>query len=83
MNAFREQRVVGGIPGELDSPVTERHIHPATLAIDGVDVLAMQIDSDPNVYAVGADLGDHILTAVVSRDHLSSVTMAFVTRGPA
>jgi len=82
-NAFRDQRVVGGIPGELDSPVTERHIQPVTIPVDGVDVPAMQIDSDPNVYAVGADLGDRILTAVVSRDHLSSVTMAFVTRGRA
>jgi len=81
MNTFREQRVVGGIPGELDSPVTERHIQPATVPIDGVDVTGMQIDSDLNVYAVGADLGDRILTSVVSRDHLSMVTMAFVTRG--
>ena len=81
MNVFREQRVVGGIPGELDSPVTERHVQPVTVSADGVDVLGMQIDSDPNVYAVGADLGDRILTAVVSRDHLSRVTMAFVTRG--
>jgi hypothetical protein len=83
MNAFREQRVVGGIPGELDSPVTERHIQPVSLPVDGVDVTGMQIDSDPNVYAVGADLGDRILTAVVSRDHLPSVTMAFVTRNAA
>jgi len=80
-NVFREQRVVGGIPGELDSPVTERHIQSVTVPVDGVDVLGMQIDSDPNVYAVGADLGDRLLTAVVSRDHLSRVTMAFVTRG--
>ena len=79
MNTFREQRVVGGIPGELDSPVTERHIQPGTVPVDGVDVPAMRIDTDPHVYAVGADLGDRILTAVVARDHLSSVTMAFVT----
>ena len=80
-NTFREQRVVGGIPGELDSPVSERHIQPVALPIDGVDVPGMRIDTDPHVYAVGADLGDRILTAVVSRDHLSRVTMAFVTRG--
>ncbi|WP_166878807.1 hypothetical protein [Salinibacterium sp. ZJ450] len=35
MNIFREQRVGGGFPGELDSPVTERHIEPATFPIDG------------------------------------------------
>jgi hypothetical protein len=80
MNTFREQRVVGGIPGELDSPVTERHIQPVALPVDGVDVAGMRIDTDPNVYAVGADLGDRILTAVVSREHLASVRMAFVSR---
>jgi hypothetical protein len=79
MNTFREQRVVG-IPGELDSPVTERHIQPVAVPVDGVDVTGMQIDSDPNVYAVGATLGDRVLTAVVSRDHLAWVRMAFVTR---
>ncbi len=55
MNQFREQRVVGGIPGELDSPVTERHIESVTLPIDGVDVPAMRIDSDPHVYALAGN----------------------------
>ncbi|WP_167046741.1 hypothetical protein [Salinibacterium sp. ZJ454] len=80
MNQFREQRVVGGFPGVLDSPVTERHIEPATVPIDEVEVPGMRIDTDPHVYAVGADLGDRILTAVIARDDLSHVTLAFVTR---
>ena len=79
-NMFREQRVVGGFPGELDSPVTERNIEPVTLPIDGVGVPATRIDTDPHVYAVGADLGDRILTAVVARDYLPQVTLAFATR---
>lgn len=35
MNTFREQRVVGGFPGELDSPVTENHIEHVTVPVDG------------------------------------------------
>jgi hypothetical protein len=79
-NNFRELRVVGGIPGELDSPVTERHIEAVTVLIDGVDVPGMRIDTDPHVYAVGAAMNDRILTAVVARDHLPHVTVAFTTR---
>lgn len=79
-NVFREQRMVGGIPGELDSPVTERHIERASTPIDGIDVPGMRIDTDPQVYAVGADLGDRILTAVVAREHLPYLTLAFATR---
>ena len=80
MNTFRDQRVVGGFPGELDSPVTERHIESVALRIDGTDVPGMRIDTDPNVCAVGAALGDRILTAVVARDHLPYLTVAFETR---
>jgi hypothetical protein len=80
MNNFREERVVGGFPGELDSLVAERHINPATIPIDGVDIAAMRIDTDPHVYAVGADLGDRILTAVVARHHLPYLTLAFARR---
>jgi hypothetical protein len=79
-NTFREQGVVGGFPGELDAPVTEEHIEHVTVLVDGAEVPGMRIDTDPNVYAVGAALGDRILTAVVSRDHLPYVTVAFATR---
>ncbi|TXN28137.1 hypothetical protein [Lacisediminihabitans profunda] len=79
-NTFREERVRGGFPGELDSPVTERHIDYVAVSVDGIDVPGMRIDTDPHVFAVGAALGDRILTAVVARDHLQFVTLAFVTR---
>ncbi len=78
-NTFRDQRVVGGFPGELDSPATERHIERIAVSVDGVDVHGMRIDTDPNVYAVGVDLGDRVLTAVVARDDLPHVTVAFAT----
>ena len=79
-NSFRDQRVVGGVPGELDSSVAERHLERAGLSIDGIEVPGWRIDTDPHVYAVGADLGDRILTAVVARDHLAHVVIAFETR---
>jgi hypothetical protein len=82
-NTFRDQRVVGGVPGELDSPVAEHHLERVSVVIDGIDVPGWRIDTDPHVYSVGAGLGDRILTAVVARDHLPSVEVAFQTRTPA
>ncbi|POH60051.1 hypothetical protein C3B59_16405 [Cryobacterium zongtaii] len=79
-NTFREQRVEGEFPGKLDSPVTERHIERVSVPLDGVNVPGLRIDSDPHVYSVGADLGDRIVTAVVARDYLPYVTLAFQTR---
>jgi len=79
-NAFRDQRVVGGVPGELDAPVAEHHLERVSVSIDGIDVPGWRIDTDPHVYSVGADLGDRILTAVVARDHLPHVVLAFETR---
>jgi hypothetical protein len=79
-NTFREQRVVGGFPGELDSPVTEKHIEYFAVPVDGVEVTGMRIDTDPHVYGVGVSMGDRIVTAVVARDHLPYVTVAFATR---
>ncbi|MCP2030784.1 hypothetical protein L1277_000848 [Okibacterium sp. HSC-33S16] len=79
-NSFRELRVVGGFPGELRSPAAERHIEAVTVPIDGADVAGMRIDTDPHVYAVGAALNDRILTAVVAREYLPYVSLAFTTR---
>jgi hypothetical protein len=80
MNTFRAERVVGELPGDLDSPVAERHIERVSVTIDGNDVTGLCIDTDPSVYSVGADLGDRILTAVLPRDHLPYVVLAFETR---
>lgn len=80
MNTFRDQRVTGGFPGELDDPVTERHIQGAVVRIDGTDVPGVRIDTDPNVFAVGAALEGRFLTAVVARDDLPFVTLEFESR---
>lgn len=79
-NTFIDERVVGDFPGELDSPVTERHLQRVSVTVDGLDVDGMLIDTDPHVYAVGADLGDRILTSVIPRENLPYIDVAFVTR---
>lgn len=79
-NTFRDQRVVGGFPGSLDAPIQEHHIEPTNVRIDGVDAPGLRIDTDPHVYALGADLGDRILTAVVAREYLPHISLAFETR---
>lgn len=79
-NTFRDQRVVGGVGGELDAPVTGRHLERVSVSLDGIDVPGWRLDTDPHVYAVGAGLGDRILTAVVARDHLPRLLIAFATR---
>lgn len=80
MNTFREQRVEGGFSGNLDLPVTESHVERVSVSLDGVNAPGLCIDSDPHVYSVGADLGDRIVTAVVARDYLPYITLAFQTR---
>jgi hypothetical protein len=47
---------------------------------DREEVPGMRIDTDPDVFAVGASMGDRILTAVIPRDHLPYVTVTFATR---
>ncbi|MFC5931116.1 hypothetical protein [Cryobacterium melibiosiphilum] len=79
MNTFREQRAAGGFPGELDSPATTAHIEHTSVRVDGADLPGMHLDTDPNVYGVGVAFTDRILTAVIARDHLTDITLAFET----
>ncbi|MBN9179894.1 MAG: hypothetical protein J0J00_04985 [Microbacterium sp.] len=54
----------------------------AELEIDGVQVPAVQIDTDPFVYAVGALTGaGTVATVVIPRDHLAGVRLALQARG--
>ncbi|WP_244893243.1 hypothetical protein [Agreia bicolorata] len=62
--------------------LTERVINPrATVTVDGIESPACEIDTDPFVYAVGAQLGPStVVTAVVPRDELDCVDVAFAQR---
>lgn len=81
MNTFRDERVRGGFPGELEGAATEKAIeHDIPISLDGVNVPGMRIDTDPHVLALGIDLGDRVLTAVFAREFLPYLRLAFVTR---
>jgi len=53
------------------------------MLVDDRTVPGMQIDTDPHVLGVAADLGDRILTVVLSREYLPAVRLEFVTRSSA
>jgi hypothetical protein len=81
MNTFREERMRGDFPGELDGRMSEAAIERGIpVSLDGADVPGLRIDTDPHVFALGADLGDSILTAVLPRDYLGLVDFTFRTR---
>lgn len=80
MNTFRSERVRGRMPGELLGRATERAIeHDIPVSIDGERVPGMRIDTDAHVLGLGADLGDRMLTAVIAREHLPFLDLAFST----
>jgi len=82
MNQFREE--LGLEIGDWHSPAlaSERVIRRGVeVSIDDGPVPGVEIDTDPFAYAVGARLpSGGILTAVVPRDHLPYVRMAFRQR---
>ncbi|WP_162940326.1 hypothetical protein [Gryllotalpicola protaetiae] len=81
-NGFRETRVRGELPGDLDSPVDERHVeHGVTVLVNGFERSGIRIDTDPDVYGVGVALANNsTVTAVLPRDELRFVDVAFETR---
>ncbi len=83
MNRFPQPRQRDVPPWErTEGLVDERHVeHGIPVTIDGESVAGVRIDTDPNVLAVGADLGPNgVLTAVIERDHLPLVALAFAQR---
>lgn len=50
--------------------------------VDGVRMPASEVDTDPLVYAIGAQVEpDLVVTAVIPREHLPLVDVAFARRG--
>lgn len=85
-NQFRAQ--LGLRPGPVhddgDWEIKESAANPsATLEIDGVPLPAWEIDTDPFVYAIGAQVSAKVVvTVVVARDHLAHVLVSLATRNP-
>lgn len=69
-------------PSLGDGPVDERSVEPGIpVPVDGVTREAFRIDTDPHVYGVGVDLdAQTVLTAVIPRDALPYVEIAFAVR---
>jgi hypothetical protein len=83
INQFRQTRAVGEDPPyKLDNPVDERRIEPdIPVLVDGTARNGFRIDTDPDVYGVGVDLGRHaVLTAAIPRDALPYLQVAFAVR---
>jgi hypothetical protein len=83
MNQFRmELGLQSGPMTDRDWQVTEPAVNPtAKLEIDGRSVSASEIDTDPFVYAIGAQISpDVVVTVVVSRVDLPYVRIALTTR---
>lgn len=86
-NKFRTQLglEVGPVHEDGDWEIKESAVNPAaTLEIDGVPVPACEIDTDPFVYAIGAQVStDVVATIVIAREHLRLVRVSLTTRNPA
>jgi len=82
-NQFREERGWVGLPGDHPAPdVTEVAVNRAvSVVVDGVETPAEEIDTDPFVYAIGVRTApDTVATAVLPRDELPHLRIAFATR---
>lgn len=82
MNQFREELGLGLHDWDSPALASKRVVRPGVeLVIDGAAVVGAMIDTDPFVYAVGANLaGGGTLTAVIPRDHLPYLNLEFATR---
>jgi hypothetical protein len=83
MNRFRDElRIPRGHISDIAWTVKESAVDTAiTLEIDGAEAPAAQIDTDPFVYAIGAQLLPHVATTVViAREDLPHIRLALTTR---
>ena len=83
MNRFRKELGLGDIAADrFAARLTERAVNSlATVTVDGFEMPAFEIDTDPFVYAIGAELNaGSVVTAVVPRDDVEYVQIAFAHR---
>ncbi|BDI21800.1 hypothetical protein [Herbiconiux sp. L3-i23] len=80
VNRFREERVVGEMPGEVSGMPTVAGLVETSVLVDGVELRGVHHDFDPHVYAIAVEVGDRLLTVVVPREELPYLRLEFVTR---
>ncbi|WP_427017300.1 hypothetical protein ACQCSX_01165 [Pseudarthrobacter sp. P1] len=83
MNQFRQELGSDTKPWEMPAPVvTGRMVNSRVhVLVGGLEVPAAEVDTDPFVYGIGADLaGGGVVTAVVPRTSLERIRIEFTTR---
>jgi hypothetical protein len=82
-NQYRQELGLSDKPWEDPAPpATDRMVNgPVNVLVDGVEVTGMEIDTDPFVYGIGAELpAGGILTAVFPRAELKHIRVQFTAR---
>lgn len=82
MNQFRRELGLGNPWDQPPSPATGLTINDqATVSVDGLEVPAVEVDTSPFVYGIGAGLPNGgTVTAVLPRAELSFIRLQFMTR---
>lgn len=82
MNHFREQLGLGLHDWDSPALASERLVRDGVdVVVDGLTVTGAEIDTDPFVYAIGANLPTGgTLTTVISREYLPYVDLKFAQR---
>lgn len=83
MNQYRHKLWPGGNPWDQHAPVvTARMVNGrARTVVNGVEVPGAEVDTDPFVYGIGAELaGGGVVTAVVPRAELKHLQIRFLDR---
>lgn len=83
MNLYRQELWPGDNPWDQHPPaVTGRMVNgQARTVVNGVEVPGAEVDTDPFVYGIGAQLaGGGVVTAVLPRAELEHIQFKFMTR---
>jgi hypothetical protein len=83
MNQYRQALGLSGNPWDQPAPaVTDRMVNDqVSVHVNGIEVPGAEIDTDPFVYGIGAELaGGGVVTAVLPRTELKRIQVQFTTR---
>ena len=80
-NSFREELGLPASPStSTDWKVKAAAVADATVNVDGRDVTAVQVDTDPFVYSVGFRVDEHVVcTVVLPRESLPFLDLALTS----
>ncbi|MET3175117.1 UNVERIFIED_ORG: hypothetical protein ABIB52_002979 [Arthrobacter sp. UYCu721] len=83
MNQYRHELELSNNPWDQPAPaVTDLTVNgQVSVLVNGVEVPAAEVDTDPFVYGIGAELaGGGVVTAVLPRAELKLIQVQFTTR---